>query len=451
MWNTTPPQSTASATGLAQGTYIVTVTDASGCTITSSFTIQDLAGPQITQIVKIDETCTGMNGSATVQFTGGNGAIGITWSTVPPQTTATINNLSSGTYNVTIRDTNNCTATSSVTIVNFPSPTIDGFTAQDELCDAQNGSIQVNYTGGSAPFTYDWNTIPIQHSQTASNLVGGSYTVTITDVHNCTAQATWTIVNHPKPTSQFTNIVMDTCIVGSGKVTAFAQGGSGVYSYLWNTEPAQNIESATGLFPGVYTVAINDGYCTILDSIEIIGIPGPDADFTLTPPLATLSNATIRFTDLTDPQIVNWKWHFGDGFTDNVQNPVHIYQNTGNYEVFMVVKDNHGCIDTAWGSVIIDVDFGIWIPNAFTPNEDGKNDRFGPRAVGFIERDYEMKIYDRWGQMVFETHDYYQQWDGTIRGSDVENNVIATYVYRIVIYDNLNKRHVLVGKLSLIY
>lgn len=450
-WNTTPPQSTATATGLAQGTYIVTVTDGTGCTITSSFTIQDLAGPQITQIIKTDETCTGMNGSATVQYSGGNGIISITWSTVPPQTTATINNLASGTYNVTIRDTNNCTATSSVTIVNFPSPTIDGFTAQDELCDEQNGSIQVNYTGGTPPISFAWNTVPVQHNQTATNLIGGSYSVTITDVHNCTVQATWTIINHPKPTSLFSNIVMDTCIVGSGKVTAFAEGGSGVYSYIWNTEPAQNTESATGLFPGMYAVSISDGYCTIVDSILIIGIPGPNADFSLTPPLATLSNATIRFTDLTEPEIVSWKWHFGDGFTDNVQNPVHIYQNTGNYEVFMVVMDNHGCIDTAWGSVIIDVDFGIWIPNAFTPNEDGKNDRFGPRAVGFLERDYEMKIYDRWGQMVFETHDYYQQWDGTIKGSDIENNVIATYVYRIVIYDNLNKRHVLVGKLSLIY
>ncbi|MGI6320757.1 MAG: PKD domain-containing protein [Bacteroidales bacterium] len=448
-WNTTPAQTTNTASNLEAGTYVVTVTDGTGCTITSTYTISDLAGPTITSIDKIDEVCDGMNGSATVIYNGGNGNINIVWNTIPPQTTTTINNLDAGTYQVTIKDTNNCEAIETVTIINHAGPTIESFTSTDELCDEVNGSITVNYTGGIEPISFQWSTE--HNTQTISNLTEGTYAVTITDQNSCTAQAIHTIVNHPKPDLEFTNIVMDTCLLSSGKVTAFVSGGSGVYSYLWDTEPAQNSSSATGLDPGTYIVVVSDGFCTISDTIEIIGIPGPDAAFNISPNIAPISHAEIRFTDMTEGEIETWHWEFGDGFQSTNQNPKYTYQNLGEYEVTMIVTDINGCIDTAYGTVLIDIDFNIWIPNAFTPNDDGKNDRWGPVAIGFSDKDYQMKIWDRWGMLVFETDNYYQRWDGSIRDRDVENDISTSYVYEIIIYDNMGKRHRFFGRVTLIY
>lgn len=450
-WNTTPPQTTAVISGLAPGSYTVVVTDGSGCTISATYSLQDIAAPQITQVTKVDETCSASNGSATVIYTGGTPPINIIWTTSPPQNTPTVNNLPAGTYTVTLRDANNCTATQTVEIIDFPSPLIDGFTSQNEMCDEQNGSILVNYTGGTAPITFEWNTNPVQNTQEAINLVGGDYSVTITDANSCSTIGFWSIINHPKPTNEFTNIYMDTCIVGAGKVSAFPSGGSGIYSYNWNTTPAQNSQSATNLYPGIYTVVINDGFCTITDSIEIIGIPGPNASFTTTPSLVTMKNPTVRFTDQTPENIVSWNWYFGDGFQSSEENPAHVYHNTGEYDVIMIVTDNNGCIDTARGTVVVDIDFGIWIPNAFTPNEDGKNERFGPHAVGFMEKGYSMKIFDRWGRLVFETTDFYTRWDGTDKFSGKQRDVMATYVYEIFIVDNLQKTHRFFGKISAIY
>ncbi len=450
-WNTTPPQTTPTISGLAPGSYTVVVTDGSGCTISGTYSLQDIAAPQITQVTKVDETCSASNGSATVIYSGGTAPVSIIWTTSPPQNTPSVNNLPAGSYTVTIRDANNCTATQTIEIVDFPSPIIDGFTSQNEMCDEQNGTIEVNYTGGTAPIQFVWNTNPVQNSQTATDLVGGDYSVTITDVNGCSAIGFWSIINHPKPTNEFTNIYMDTCIVGVGKVSAFPSGGSGIYSYVWNTIPTQNSQSATGLFPGIYTVIINDGFCTITDSIEIIGIPGPDAAFVTTPSLVTMRNPTVRFEDISNGNVVTWDWFFGDGFHSNMENPAHIYQNTGDYNVVMIITDANGCIDTARGTVIVDIDFGIWIPNAFTPNEDGKNERFGPKAVGFIEKGYSMKIFDRWGKLVFETTDYYTQWDGRDKYSGMQRDVLATYVYEIIIIDNLQKMHRFYGKISAIY
>lgn len=450
-WNTTPPQTTATASNLPPGSYTVVATDGTGCTITGTYSLQDLASPEITQITKVDETCSASNGSASVIYSGGSAPVNIIWNTVPPQNTLSVHNLPAGTYTVTLRDANNCTATQTVDIVDFPSPIIAEFTSENEMCDGQNGWIQANYTEGTAPIEFEWNTNPVQNTQTAINLTSGDYSVTITDANGCSTVGFESIINHPTPENEFTNIYMDTCIVGIGKVSAFPSGGSGIYSYTWNTVPSQNSQSATSLYPGVYTVTINDGYCTITDTIEIIGIPGPDAAFVANPSLVTLKNPNVNFKDLTDSEIVGWDWFFGDGFHSNSENPTHNYQNTGEYEVTMIVIDGNGCIDTAQTTVTVNIDFGIWIPNSFTPNEDGKNERFGPRAVGFIERDYSMKIYDRWGRLVFETNDFYTQWDGRDHFSNKQKDVISTYVYEIIILDNLNDRHRYFGKINLLY
>jgi gliding motility-associated-like protein len=171
----------------------------------------------------------------------------------------------------------------------------------------------------------------------------------------------------------------------------------------------------------------------------------------ISPTHTTLSYSTVMFTDLTQGEIIAWDWAFGDGFGTNQQNPTYQYPNLGNYEVILKVTDINGCQDTVHGYVIIDVDFEIWIPNAFTPNEDGRNDLWKPKAVGYSEEDYLLQIYDRWGKKIFETTDFHKYWDASLNNSKVENTTQSIYVYSIQIKDNMNIIHHYKGTITLVY
>jgi hypothetical protein len=180
-----PAQTTATASGLVAGTYTVTVTDDEGCSAIASVTINQPAQIGLT-MTKVDVSCFGGNdGSATVTVSGGSAPFTYLWNTVPAQTTATASGIVAGTYTVTVTDDEGCSATASVTI-NQPAQIDLTMSKVDVSCFGGNdGSATVTVSGGSAPFTYLWNTVPAQTTATASGLVAGTYTVTVTDDEGC--------------------------------------------------------------------------------------------------------------------------------------------------------------------------------------------------------------------------------------------------------------------------
>ena len=137
----------------------------------------------------------GTNGSATATVTGGTSPYTYTWNTTPVQYTATATNLAAGTYTVTVKDANNCSATANVTITQPSaalSATISGQT--NVSCFGNNtGSATVSAAGGTSPYTYTWNTTPVQYTTTATNLASGTYTVTVKDANNCSTTVSVTI------------------------------------------------------------------------------------------------------------------------------------------------------------------------------------------------------------------------------------------------------------------
>ena len=176
-WNTTPVQYTTTATNLAAGTYSVTVKDANNCSTTVSVTItQPSAGLNASVSgggSQVNVSCFGgTNGSATATATGGTSPYTYTWNTTPVQYTATATNLAAGTYTVTVKDANNCSATANVTITQPSaalSATISGQT--NVSCFGNStGSATVSAAGGTSPYTYTWNTTPVQYTTTANKL-----------------------------------------------------------------------------------------------------------------------------------------------------------------------------------------------------------------------------------------------------------------------------------------
>ncbi len=151
------------------------------------------------------------------------------------------------------------------------------------------------------------------------------------------------------------------------------------------------------------------------------------------------------FTDLSTDAIT-WNWSFGDGQTSVAQNPKIEYADTAHYPVELIVSNAFSCLDTSYQTVWALPEFMVYVPNSFTPNGDIKNERFAPKATVYYKR-YSMKIFNRWGQVVFETDTLSESWDGTSQGASCD---MGLYFYTITLVDMEDKAHYLKGNITLI-
>jgi gliding motility-associated-like protein len=148
------------------------------------------------------------------------------------------------------------------------------------------------------------------------------------------------------------------------------------------------------------------------------------------------------------------RWDFGD-FADKTYNssllrsPCHAYKDTGVYCIKQVVLTNHGCSDSITKCLTVLPEFLAFVPNAFTPNNDVHNEYFAPKIAGAIASDYEFLIYDRWGNRVYKTNTIGEGWNGIVEGGE-KAAIQDVYLWRIIVYDLLNKKHELRGRLTLI-
>jgi gliding motility-associated-like protein len=179
--------------------------------------------------------------------------------------------------------------------------------------------------------------------------------------------------------------------------------------------------------------------------------PQPVADFNHAP-IKPIENQDpyVTFTDASyGTPIVSWNWYFMNTaqYTSIVQNPTFPYTEPGTYPVALVVKSDKGCYDTIVRPIVVGEDFGIYVPNAFTPNGDGINDVFQPKGFGVTK--YELNIFDRWGEKVFSTSEFEQGWDGTFQG---RGKIIAeegSYTWLINATSVFGKSHELKGHVIL--
>ncbi len=274
LWSNGANSSTIS--GLQPGTYSVTVTTNSGCVKSDSVVITEPPALNLS-VSSTNLFCNGANsGSASASVTGGVQPYTYSWNTNPIQVTQTAGNLSAGNYSVLVTDNNGCTVNASV-IITQPAQLI-GFISNfnNTSCfGANDGSATVSVSGGTPPYLYSWNTIPVQNTFAATNLTSGNYTVAVTDNNGCTVMATVFIGEPNQLTASINAVANVSCNAGNnGTATASGTGGSPPYSYLWNTIPVQNTQVATTLLAGNYTVTITDSKgCSSQASVSITESP----------------------------------------------------------------------------------------------------------------------------------------------------------------------------------
>jgi large repetitive protein len=333
---------TASITGVVVGTYSVTITDANGCIDSASIEITEPTSLIASSSVSFAIDCFGDPGNAAASATGGTTPYSYSWSI--GSVNAAISEIPAGTYSVTISDANGCTDSASVTLTEPTAVVASTALDSNESCGGySDGGATAAATGGTASYTYNWS-----NGATTASITGvtaGTYSVTITDANGCTDSASIAISQPPTLVASTTINSNITCNGASdGGATAFANGGTGIYTYTWSN--AATTASITGVIAGTYTVTITDANgCT--DSETAI----------VTEPTALVASNTLDSTVSCNGGFNGGATAFATGGT---QSYTYSWSNAstnswitsvaaGTYSV--TITDNNGCTDSA--SVIV--------------------------------------------------------------------------------------------------
>ncbi|NDA88453.1 MAG: hypothetical protein EBY14_13225 [Betaproteobacteria bacterium] len=332
LWNT--GGTVEDPVNMPAGSYSVVVTDANGCTATTSVTISQPQGALVLSTTKVDVLCFGNStGSINLTVTGGTAPYTYAWSNNTTQEDP--QNLAAGTYTVTVTDANGCTAQTSVTITQPQAGLALSTTQVNVLCFGNNtGSINLTVTGGTPVYTYAWSNNTTQEDP--QNLASGSYTVTVTDANGCTAQTSVTITQPATALSVSATPQNILCLNGTGAVTSTPVGGVPPYTYSWtNNATTQNI---TGMQAGTYTVTVMDANGCTANATATVGT-------SLSPiPVQILNLTGTTILTCTNPSItlqatggVTYNWTGGA----TPQNATNAITTPGTYTVNMI--DPNGC------------------------------------------------------------------------------------------------------------
>lgn len=506
------------ASNLSANTYTTTVTDANGCSISTSNIINEptaitFGTPNIT-----DVSCAGLaDGSGEVTPSGGVGTYTFTWNGISgsnPQT-----GLAANSYNVVVTDANLCTVATTVLIAE-PAALSVNLTPHDVRCfQGNDGSVDAVVSGGNSPYAYAWSVA--QTTSTITGLTKGGYSVTVTDAHNCNTSAA-TVVNEPSALQVTATSTQVTCS-GSidGTITAVATGGSPGFSYTLLQNAVALQTNSTGLFTalntGNYSIAVTDAnscpattpvfipapvgdvYSYTIDSTSCFGSsytdgaihvsggplqntpfaysidngnPNSSGDFynlsagehvvvgtnywgcstQLTIVVPEPENGVVdvfphdtvlqlgesirlitTFSPFPASSIVSYNWTPGVALNcvDCADPLVTPYSRETRYS--LTVTYNGQCVATTGLTILVEDTLPVFIPNSFSPNGDGNNEEFKVfgKGIKFID----LKIFNRWGEKVFETNNQLEGWDGTFEG-EMQTASVFSYWVKITYLDD---------------
>jgi gliding motility-associated-like protein len=312
------------------------------CTPTAICTLA-LTNPTIVQ-----PTCFGLsNGNVSMTSTGGTPGFSYEINTTPAitNTTGIFTGLAAGNYSVTVTDNNGCTA-SNAFVMTQPTDLLVAPTSTASTCGTPTGTASANATGGTVPYTYRWNTFPIQQlGATATGLIGGVYIVTVTDNKGC-SQTGFTNVAAASNIALTINANEPICSGGNtGTASVLVAGGTPPYAYNWSTTPNQTSPNAIGLIAGVYTCTVTDAALCAITASVVVSQPAPVDGFVPTVAVSCFGGsdgqADANFSGGNPPYTYIW----AGGFSGLTRNGL----TAGAYTV--IVTDATGCRGTATGTV----------------------------------------------------------------------------------------------------
>ena len=424
-------QSSGVFTGLAAGTYVAYVRDANGCTAVDTLAL-DLEQPVELALALQPATCGSANGSLTVDLVD---------PVAPPYTlrlegqaptmfATTFTDLAPGDYTLRVSDGNGCERVEMIRIEARAPVVIDNVTAGDTRCGLRNGGIILAASEGTQPYSFRLDGGPEQDSTIFFGLAAGDYTVVAEDADGCRDSVRVNIAASDAP--QITALIADTldCTpAGSGTLRIEATGGSGGYTYqLAEADPFVSSPFFENLPPGQYEVRVRDSDDCRSEPVTAVIRADP------TPRLAVEAISPATCGSENGSFTVSGKGGTGDLRTTLNGSLIALAQPVrellpGAYSLRTV--DRRGCSDTL--TVVIPAgDCPVYLPSAFSPNGDGRNDVFRPQFWSGAEGTViQFSVHDRWGGALYqsgerELTDPGLGWDGRARGRPMEP---GTYLY----------------------
>jgi len=320
------------------------------------------------------------------------------------------------------------------------------------ICYGDSVTVNIASTGGeSTNIQYLWSdSLGSGPSQTLNPLASNTYFVTITD--NCSDPVILPIFVEVYPEIQVLLSRSDTVCYDSTGWVSIQSANATNYQFTWLTNPVQNgSQITTGR--GTYYVESTDPNtgCSVIDTIVLPSYSQLNANFSVNPNFDCLyvSEANVNLIDFSIGGNLGY-WNWGDGSGDQAyalgDYPQHSYSDSGSYTITLYLENEGGCLDVHQETICIELDPGLWVPNAFTPDEDNLNDGWRPEGSQIAE--YRLIIFNRWGETMFETTDFYESWNGTYKGEPAKSDA---YAYRIWYrYIDAQDDHELRGQLYLI-
>lgn len=375
---------------------------------------------------------------------------------------------STGTFNVsfTVTSSIGCFATITKTVGVFPLP-VANFSVSNACLNLSAQFTDLSNPGPGATIqSWIWafgDGSPIKTTQapTHTYALTGVFNPTLvaTNSFGCKDTVTIPLTIYPMPVVSFS--IQDTsgCATFCPRFTDTSTPPGILTSWEWNFGDGGSVSfnqnpvhcfTSTGMFTVSLKGTSANGCTAFSTQNSVITIhPVPIASFSFTPINATTSSPEIHFTN-TSVNATSWLWFFGDETSSQstANNPVHAYENAGEYCAFLKVFNQFGCSSFAKECFTIEKDFTFYVPNAFTPGStSGINDFF--TGYGTNIEHFEMRIFDRWGEQVCHTTDIYSGWDGTAKGG---KNIAKqdVYTYKIEVTDFRGNLYKYVGHVTLL-
>jgi gliding motility-associated-like protein len=431
------PQNGSNSSGdffnLSIGNYTIFVTDYNGCNDSlPNLIITQPPAIVIDSIIKKDVICYSLNTGSIDVFASGGASGTFTYTLLPNNITNTngsFDSLNSSTYTITILDAGGCTISTSLFLDQKAELILINQLPTPPICFGEsNGSISFSPTGGVPPYLFSINNGPFSADTFYNNLPTGNYYIYIKDSKLCTND-TSIYIAQPDSLQLFINETKDLyCFpVKTGEIKASAIGGNnGAYTFIClPINKINNDGNFTNLSKGIYTIEVRDSLGCKTQQIAELGVSLNKIILEIkTTPISCNSNgadATATATVKNGIEPYQYNWSNPDNDTGFIADSLTF----GSY--FVTITDSAGCIISDTFSIEPSSCCKLWMPNAFTPNNDSKNDTYHPEIGGSITNIY-YAIYDRWGNKVYSSIDVNRGWDGTYKGQPMD---VETYFYII--------------------
>lgn len=331
----------------------------------------------------------------------------------------------SGVYLDSLRDAHGCwqVDTLYLTVTSVPSLTLKS--VKDATCNEDNGSVNIVSSGGTQPYRYVY--LPSGTTAAFDHLSAGNYRLQLIDSIGCKAETRFSIrqVVHQLRLVRVENAH---CGKADGVVEVSATGGYGVFTYQWKAPIVSNSNLAEHVSAGRYSVTVVDSNgCSQTLPFSVRDLAGANACFYF----STSNEKYVTFVNCTSPDVVDWHWSMGDGASSEEWQPTHVYDEPGNYRVVFTVKDEHQCEDSLALVYVIREIPTIYLPSAFVPESDiAENQVFKPIGNEISDENYEMLVYDRWGERVFISRNPQDGWDGCLKSGALAPQGVYAYQIR---------------------